>query len=122
MIGSSIFLGSQSFRDFLYSRSLNEILRHSGPMEIHLTLSASLQERVWDESYRHFASLKIDRTLITKLDEGLSFGSLFNYSLQTRIPYSYFTIGQRVPEDIEVAEPGRVISLIFNENKAKLGI
>ncbi len=30
------------------------------------------------------------------------------------IPLSYFTTGQRVPEDIEVATPERLVDLILN--------
>jgi flagellar biosynthesis protein FlhF len=52
--------------------------------------------------------------LFTKIDEGLNFGSMVNFSLRTRLPLSYLTTGQRVPEDIEVAFQDRVIRLIFN--------
>ena len=52
--------------------------------------------------------------LFTKLDEGLSFGPMFNFSVRNRIPLSYFTMGQNVPEDLEIAVPDKVISLIFN--------
>ena len=111
----------KSYKDPAHAGRLKEILRTSGPAEIHLALGANLKERVWEESHRQFSLLKIDRTLITKLDESTDFGSLFNYSLQTRIPYSFFTNGQRVPEDIELASPDRVIQLIFNSIRARLG-
>ena len=107
-------------KDFAYSRKLKEILRASGPVEIHLVLSAVLREKVWEESQLQYSSLKIDRALITKLDEGTDFGSLFNFSLKTRIPYSFFTAGQRVPEDMEIASSRRVIQLIFKSFQDRL--
>jgi len=39
---------------------------------------------------------------------------MLNFSLRSRLPFSYLTAGQRVPEDIEVAARDKVISLIFN--------
>jgi len=44
----------------------------------------------------------------------LNFGSMINFSLRTRLPFSYLTTGQRVPEDIEIAVQDKVIRLIFN--------
>ncbi len=112
----------KSHKDPTYATRLNEVLRKSGPVEIHLTLSASLQERVLEEAFNQFSSLKINKVLFTKLDEGLTFGSLINLALHTQLPFSYFTDGQRVPEDIETASKDKVIRLIFNLNQDKVGV
>jgi len=104
----------RNHRDLEYSRDLKEIFDTVGGVETHLVASVGTQEKIIQQSWRQFADLGIHRALFTKMDEGLSFGSLFNFSLRTRVPFSYFTTGQRVPEDIEVASGNRVISLIFN--------
>ena len=104
----------RSHQDKEYSRQLKEIFDGVGGVEIHLVLSVTAQEKLFTATYHQFSSIGVDRVLFTKLDEGLSFGSLFNFSVQNRLPLSYFTSGQRVPEDLEVARPDRVISLIFN--------
>ncbi|MBI4384057.1 MAG: flagellar biosynthesis protein FlhF [Nitrospinae bacterium] len=105
----------RSHKDPAYSGRLKEIFDAAGTkVETHLVLSATSQEKIFEESVRQFSPLAIDRVLFTKLDEGMSFGPLFNFSLKTRIPFSYFTTGQRVPEDIEVADREKVIRLIFN--------
>ncbi len=109
-------------KDETYASRLNEVLRKSGPVEIHLTLSASLQERVLEETFNQFSPLKINKVLFTKLDEGLVFGTLINLALHTQLPLSYFTNGQRVPEDIETASKDKVIRLIFNLNQDKVGV
>jgi flagellar biosynthesis protein FlhF len=108
-------------KDETYASRLNEVLRKSGPVEIHLALSASLQERVLEETFNQFSPLKINKVLFTKLDEGLIFGTLINLALHTQLPLSYFTNGQRVPEDIETASKDKVIRLIFNLNQDKVG-
>ncbi len=97
-----------------YPDQLKEILKDSGDVETQLVLSVTAQEKIFQESVKQFSTLGIDRVLFTKMDEGMSFGALFNFSLRTRIPFSYFTMGQRVPEDIEVANQEKVIKLIFN--------
>jgi len=109
-------------KDGTYASRLNEVLRKSGPVEIHLALSVSLQERVLEETFNQFSPLKINKVLFTKLDEGLNFGPLINLALHTQLPLSYFTNGQRVPEDIETASKDKVIRLIFNLNQDKVGV
>jgi flagellar biosynthesis protein FlhF len=104
----------RSHQDKDYSRQLKEIFDAVGGVEIHLVLSVTAQEKLFTATYRQFSPIGVDRVLFTKLDEGLSFGSLFNFSVRNRLPISYFTSGQRVPEDLEAARPERVISLIFN--------
>jgi flagellar biosynthesis protein FlhF len=104
----------RSHQDKEYSGQLKKIFDAVGDVETHLVLSVTAQEKLFTATYRQFFPVGLDRVLFTKLDEGLSFGSLFNFSVRNRLPISYFTSGQRVPEDLEVARPDRVISLIFN--------
>jgi len=104
----------RSHRDKDYSRQLKAIFDAVGGVETHLVLSVTAQENVFSMTYQQFLPIGVDRVLFTKLDEGLNFGSLFNFSVKNRVPLSYFTSGQNVPEDLEVAAPDKVISLIFN--------
>ncbi|QPJ65449.1 MAG: flagellar biosynthesis protein FlhF [Candidatus Nitrohelix vancouverensis] len=100
--------------DTRYAGELKTYFDAVGPVETHLALSASAEAKTTQAIYKQLAPLGLDRALFTKLDEGLSFGNLLNFSLRTRLPFSYFTAGQRVPEDIEIANKKKVISLIFN--------
>jgi flagellar biosynthesis protein FlhF len=104
----------RSHRDKDYSRQLKAIFDAVGGVETHLVLSVTAQEKLFSTTYQQFLPIGVDRVLFTKLDEGLNFGSLFNFSVRNRVPLSYFTSGQNVPEDLEVATPDKVISLIFN--------
>ena len=101
-------------KDRAYSSQLSKAFEGIGEVETHLVLSIGSNEKQFLESHRQFLSLGINRVLFTKLDEGLSFGDILNFSLRSRLPLSYFTTGQRVPEDIEVATQDKVIRLIFN--------
>ncbi len=104
----------RSHRDKDYSQQLKKIFTGVGGVETHLVLSVTAQEKQFASTYQQFLPLGVDRVLFTKLDEGLSFGPIFNFSVRNRIPLSYFTMGQNVPEDLEIAVPDKVISLIFN--------
>ncbi len=110
----------KNHKDPAYPNRLKQIFSRVEELETHLVLSVAMDEKIFDSVYNSYRSLGIDRLLFTKLDEGVSFGPMFNFALKTHVPLSYFTDGQRVPEDIEVAESERVIRLIFNWNEAKL--
>jgi flagellar biosynthesis protein FlhF len=104
----------KSHRDLDYCKRLKRVLEVAPQVEVHLVQSATSQESVVTECFKQFAPLGIDRVLFTKLDEAVHFGLLFNCSVRHQIPFSYFTTGQSVPEDIEVAAQDKVIRLIFN--------
>jgi flagellar biosynthesis protein FlhF len=92
----------------------------SNEMETHLVLGANTDEvNIEDTINRFNAVTNIDRLLFTKLDEAGLFGVIYNQSLRSGIPLSYFTTGQKVPEDIETATPERVADLILQLSKTE---
>ena len=101
-------------KDRSYSGQLKVLFNELGSVETQLVLEVTAQESQMQAACKQFTPLGIDRVVFTKLDEGLTFGPLVNFFMRTRIPFSYFTTGQRVPEDLEVAEKEKVIRLIFN--------
>ena len=101
-------------KDRTYPVQLSEVFEKMAEVETHLVLSMGSHEKQFFESFKQFSLLGINRVLFTKLDEGLNFGAMLNFSVRSRLPLSYFTTGQKVPEDIEVAAQDKVIRLIFN--------
>jgi flagellar biosynthesis protein FlhF len=93
---------------------IKSLLTLPQPVEIHLVLSATTREEEAAEMIRQFSLLPLQSLLFTKLDESGSFGSLLNLALRTAKPLSYLTTGQRVPEDVEVASPERVVDLFWH--------
>lgn len=90
-------------------KSMLETLR----CETHLVLSAQTKESDMIEAAERFSAAHVDRLLFSKLDETSSYGTLLNVADKTGIPLSYFTVGQKVPEDIEVADGKRLADLIL---------
>ncbi len=88
-------------------------LLESVQCETHLVLSASTKEQDMLDAVHKFSAAGVDRLLFTKLDETNSYGTLLNTVDATGIPLSYFTTGQKVPEDIEPAEPSRFTDMLL---------
>jgi flagellar biosynthesis protein FlhF len=88
---------------------------HPG-IETYLCMSATTRSRELDEIVATFGVLPISRFLFTKLDESESFGCIVNTHLKHKLPISYFTTGQKVPEDIEVATSRKLAALVIKES------
>jgi flagellar biosynthesis protein FlhF len=58
------------------------------------------------------------RLLFTKLDETESLGMIFEAAYQVGIPLSYWSVGRRVPGDIEVASSERLAALLTAQKAA----
>jgi flagellar biosynthesis protein FlhF len=95
--------------------NLREMLRSSSSIETHLCVAATTRERELRSIVESFSVLPIKRLLFTKLDESSSFGAIINLHLEKKLPLSYFTKGQRVPEDIEPATGKKVADLVLGE-------
>ena len=75
-------------------------------------------------TYEKFTVFQPDKFIFSKIDESLSLGNSFNLKMRTDIPAAYFTTGQRVPEDIEIAYPrkfARRVFLDYNSNGSEKG-
>lgn len=84
--------------------------------ETHLCVSVTTQERDMKDILSRFSLFKPSYLLATKLDETYALGEFFNAYVNQPMPISYFTVGQRVPQDIEPARKeafvDRLLSLI----------
>jgi len=79
-----------------------------------LVLPASLQEEDLLENLVRFRPFLIRALLFTKLDETSCYGSILNGLSYARLPLSFFTDGQRVPDDFEEASPERLANLLLD--------
>lgn len=79
-----------------------------------LVLPAALQEEDMLENLVHFRSFDCRALLFTKLDETLCYGSLLNGLSYARLPLSFFTDGQQVPDDLECASAERLADLLLD--------
>ncbi|MBC7387157.1 MAG: flagellar biosynthesis protein FlhF [Cryobacterium sp.] len=84
------------------------------PVQVHLCAASSTRDLELYDIANRFSVFKPTALSITKLDESNLFGAIFNVAQKAKLPLSYFTTGQRVPEDLEEGTRERVASLIMD--------
>lgn len=93
-----------------------EMLASPGwPVEIHLCLAAAMRSAELKYALAQHEPLNPSALLITKLDEAVAFGGILSAALWSRLPLSYFTTGQRVPEDLELATSARLAGALAGD-------
>ncbi|MEM9188694.1 MAG: hypothetical protein AAGF12_05935 [Myxococcota bacterium] len=106
----------RSPRDIAAVGELSEtLLGVDESVEVALCVPAAIRDSELTQVANVLAPLRPSRLLCTKLDEAVFLGSIIAAQVQTDLPLSYFTTGQRVPEDIEVAGAPRLAALMCGE-------
>mgnify|MGYP000728273962 CR=1 FL=1 len=77
----------------------------------YLVLAANSQQQVMQENVERFKKVPLSGCIYTKLDESVSIGEIITTSIQNGLPIGYLTDGQRVPEDIKVANAEKLVTL-----------
>ena len=103
----------RSPRDEIKLQELKSFLNEAGADEVHLVLSSVVGSRTLEHTARRFAAVGTTALILTKLDEATGLGNLLPLLRTSRLPLSYLTNGQNVPDDIETAEGGRLARLVL---------
>jgi len=104
----------RSQRDDLRMEELRRLLDAARSDEVHLVLSLTSDSASLFSAIDRFVPLGADRLILTKLDEAERTGAILQASARARLPVSYVTTGQEVPEDIEVAASGKLARLVLD--------
>ena len=72
-------------------------------IEVHLVIPSGLRPEEMRGVMEGFRPLGYQRVIFSKLDEAVTWGNLLNTWILDGLDVSYFTMGQRVPEDLEAA-------------------
>jgi flagellar biosynthesis protein FlhF len=98
--------------------SLAAFLKQSGNIERHLVLSATTKPSDMRQIMDRFEVCGPDHLLFTKLDETSTPGPILNELVRTKKRFSYYTDGQRVPDDLHAVPGERIIDIVLNRNEA----
>jgi flagellar biosynthesis protein FlhF len=79
-----------------------------------LMISATTKDSDMHEVVSRFKIFNPVGLVFSKLDETSVYGCIYNVHRRCGLPLLYFTVGQRVPEDIEKASAERVVDLVFD--------
>ncbi len=103
----------RSPKDEVRIQELRAFLTEADADEVHLVLSSVASARVLEQTAERFAAVGTTSLILTKLDEATGLGNILPLVRTSRLPLSYLTNGQNVPDDIEVADSMRVARLIL---------
>lgn len=106
------------FSDLDISAALAQFLATRSDVDTHLVLPASMKSGDLARVVDRYEIFRPNRLLFTKLDETGSFGGMFQEAARTGKPLSFFTTGQRIPEDLETASKNRLLELILGGQRS----
>lgn len=102
-----------AYGDMGDSESLAHFLATRNDIDTHLVLPASMKAADLSRMVDAFEILRPRHLLFTKLDETGSYGPILGEAARSGKPLSFFTTGQRIPEDLEAASAERVLDLVL---------
>jgi flagellar biosynthesis protein FlhF len=87
----------------------------SEQVEVHLCVPASMREAELVGTIERQSVASPSRLVVTKLDEAVFCGGVLAAYVHSGLPLAYFTNGQRVPEDIEMASAESLSKVLCGE-------
>ena len=91
-----------------------DFIREVPSRSLYLAISAASKYRDMLDVAEYFGVIPIDGIVVTKLDETITFGPILNLAADVGRPFTYFTTGQDVPSDIEVADAGHLADRLLS--------
>lgn len=89
------------------------------PDAVHLVLAANMKYKDMLDVVEHIPNIPVSHLLFTKLDETVSYGSIFNIQQVMGCPVSFLTVGQNVPKDIETASGTRIAEFLMKPEEER---
>jgi flagellar biosynthesis protein FlhF len=109
----------RSPKDEVRIQELSGLLAEAAPDEVHLVLSSTSSASSLTQTAQRFAAVGTTSLVLTKLDEASGLGSLLPLVRASKLPLSYLTHGQNVPDDIEAANAGRLARAVLGLEPAR---
>ncbi len=103
----------KSIRDRAQEKEILELISLSKADEVYLVLSCNTSYSGCLNIIKSYSFLPDYKLLFTKMDEASNYGIILNCRYITGKPLSYVATGQSVPDDIEVADPNKLLSCIM---------
>jgi flagellar biosynthesis protein FlhF len=103
----------RSPKDEVKLQELRAFLTEAEADEVHLVMSSVASSSVLVRTAEQFASVGTTALVLTKLDEATGLGNLLPLLRTSKLPLSYLTNGQNVPDDILPADRRRVARMVL---------
>ena len=99
-----------SQRDVRLSEQLSLLSSGNRPVKSFLTLAATTQQSALEQSIRAFGGADLAGCILTKVDESASLGGALSAIIHGGLPLTFYTDGQKVPEDVHLARANTLVS------------
>ena len=94
------------FKDERFNVQLTQLKQQASlQLKHYLVLPCTTQRKVLQHAYDHFAMVGLTGLILTKIDECQNLGDALSLCIEMKLPISYITDGQRVPEDLDIPNP-----------------
>ena len=105
----------RSRQSFQQMQDLKDMLSVHSRIEKHLVVSATTKITDARDMVEKFSIVEPEKLIVTKIDETGTLGLILNLLKDRNLMLSYFTTGQGVPEDIEVANVNVLTDLFLKK-------
>jgi flagellar biosynthesis protein FlhF len=106
----------RSSKNKMQISELRTFVEKADPQNIHLVLSSTTKNKDIKYIIEGYQILHYNSIIVTKLDETSTYGSILNILRLAKIPLSFVTTGQNVPDDIKELSKDKLVSLILGED------
>ncbi len=93
---------------------LSELMKYAHIDQVYLVASATTKNEDLIQIVKAYQPLSVTGLIVTKLDESQSYGNVLNLMMDSKLPVSYFTSGQEIPNSLEKASLEKLVELILN--------
>ncbi|WMM26604.1 flagellar biosynthesis protein FlhF [Tissierella sp. MB52-C2] len=106
----------RNHNDIEQIQELQQIIDTTHVKDIFLLINANIDCKVLKNLIEKYSFLDNYRLIITKVDEAENYGNILNIRYITNKELSYLTIGQNVPDDIQMVDVDHIAEKIIGEN------
>jgi len=90
------------------AEDLGQLLASHPEIDTHLVLAACTRRCDLQTAAERFQVFAPQKLLFTRLDEATTPGGVLSEAIRSGTPLSFVAAGQRIPEDLEAANPQRL--------------
>ena len=106
----------RSSKNRMQIAELRTFVEKADTKNIQLVLSATTKNKDLKYIIEGYQILNYNSIIVTKLDETSTYGSILNILETAKIPLSFVSTGQNVPDDIKELSVDSIINLILGED------
>ncbi|WP_163935795.1 flagellar biosynthesis protein FlhF [Paraferrimonas sp. SM1919] len=93
-----------SQKDLRLTQQLDNLTANNNvPIKSYLLINSTTQRGGLAEVYKQFSRIPLSGCIISKTDEAFALGGALSIAIEQQLKISYITNGQRVPEDLNLA-------------------